>query len=227
MALVTRSLALSFALAVQPLVAQPAIITGTASVIDGDTVRVGAASVRLHGVDAAEAGQSCELADGRSWRCDVAATDLLVELTQGQEISCEILQVDGYGRLVSTCEIGGVDLGAALIGRGLAWAYTDYSDDYVEQEAAAREAGIGIWRGGAEPTTPAAYRADSWARAAAASPRPGCPVKGNIDRKGEKIYHTPWSAYYARTKIDTSKGEAWFCDEAEAIAAGWRPARPR
>ena len=44
-------------------------------------------------------------------------------------------------------------------------------------------------------------------------------MKGNIDRKGEKIYHTSWSGCYARTKIDTSKGEAWFSDEAEAIAA--------
>ena len=28
-------------------------------------------------------------------------------------------------------------------------------------------------------------------------------------------------------KIDTAKGERWFCDEAEAIAADWRPARSR
>ena len=24
------------------------------------------------------------------------------------------------------------------------------------------------------------------------------------------------------TKINTNKGERWFCDEAEAVAAGWR-----
>jgi len=50
------------------------------------------------------------------------------------------------------------------------------------------------------------------------------PIKGNINAKGEKIYHAPWSKHYAATKIDTSKGERWFCSEAEAKAAGWRAA---
>ena len=48
------------------------------------------------------------------------------------------------------------------------------------------------------------------------------PIKGNINAKGEKIYHARWSKHYARTKIDESKGERWFFTEAEAKAAGWR-----
>jgi hypothetical protein len=51
----------------------------------------------------------------------------------------------------------------------------------------------------------------------------GCAIKGNINRDGEGIYHTPWgSQWYERTKITESKGEKWFCDKAEALAAGWR-----
>jgi hypothetical protein len=34
-----------------------------------------------------------------------------------------------------------------------------------------------------------------------------CPIKGNINPKGEKIYHAPWSKHYARTRVDLSKGE--------------------
>ena len=49
-----------------------------------------------------------------------------------------------------------------------------------------------------------------------------CKIKGNISRNG-KIYHVPGSASYNATKIDESKGEQWFCTEAEAQAAGWRP----
>lgn len=44
----------------------------------------------------------------------------------------------------------------------------------------------------------------------------------NVNRTGERIYHTPWSPWYDRTQIDETAGERWFCDEAEAIAAGWR-----
>ena len=50
-------------------------------------------------------------------------------------------------------------------------------------------------------------------------------IKGNIGAGGEKIYHVPGSPYYARTEIDESKDERWFCTVAEAVEAGWRPAR--
>ena len=50
----------------------------------------------------------------------------------------------------------------------------------------------------------------------------GCPIKGNISSRGERIYHVPGGAYYSRTKISPAKGERFFCSEAEAEASGWR-----
>lgn len=52
-----------------------------------------------------------------------------------------------------------------------------------------------------------------------------CRIKGNINAKGERIYHTPGGEWYDRTRIDPAKGERWFCTEAEARDAGWRPIR--
>lgn len=49
-----------------------------------------------------------------------------------------------------------------------------------------------------------------------------CVIKGNINSDGEKIYHCPNDQWYSRTKINTSKGERWFCSEAEALTAGFR-----
>jgi hypothetical protein len=37
----------------------------------------------------------------------------------------------------------------------------------------------------------------------------------------------PWSPWYDRVKIDEAKGKRWFCTEAEALSAGWRPAAAR
>ena len=51
-----------------------------------------------------------------------------------------------------------------------------------------------------------------------------CRIKGNISRYG-RIYHVPGGYYYDRTRIDPSKGERWFCSEAEARTAGWRRSR--
>jgi hypothetical protein len=55
-------------------------------------------------------------------------------------------------------------------------------------------------------------------------PRGSCLIKGNISDSG-RIYHVPGSAWYERTEINESRGERWFCTEAEAQAAGWRPPR--
>lgn len=44
-------------------------------------------------------------------------------------------------------------------------------------------------------------------------------IKGNINSRGDKLYHVPGGASYERTKP-----EAWFCSEAEAKAAGYRKA---
>jgi micrococcal nuclease len=51
-----------------------------------------------------------------------------------------------------------------------------------------------------------------------------CKIKGNISRKGEKIYHMPGGRWYEKTVIVEGEGERWFCTEEEAEQAGWRKA---
>ena len=48
---------------------------------------------------------------------------------------------------------------------------------------------------------------------------------GNVTARGEKIYHMPGTRSYVTTRIDGRHGERYFCSEADAQAAGWRPAR--
>jgi hypothetical protein len=52
-----------------------------------------------------------------------------------------------------------------------------------------------------------------------------CLIKGNIDDQGQRIYHVPGGDYYDVTVIEASRGERWFCSEAEARAAGWRKSK--
>jgi endonuclease YncB( thermonuclease family) len=196
-------------------------------VVVGDTLDVGPILIRLNGIDAPEIGQTCGRAGGGEWDCATAVANRLEALIAGGPVDCIAIEQDPYGRVVATCRTDrSNDIGKELAAEGLAWAFVRYSPVYVEQERTAREARLGIWQGEAE--APWDYRENRWARAAAKSPRAGCPIKGNISvGSGERIYHTPWSATYDRTVIDEAKGERWFCDEAEAIAAGWRPARSR
>jgi hypothetical protein len=50
-------------------------------------------------------------------------------------------------------------------------------------------------------------------------------IKGNVSHNtGERIYHVPGQHYYEDTVISPTRGERWFCSEADARAAGWRKA---
>lgn len=89
----------------------------------------------------------------------------------------------------------GLDLGRLMVKEGLAWAFRKYSTDYVEAEDQARAAGVGIWEH--ESETRWHYRQARWNVALQKAPE-GCPIKGNINRKGEHIYDAPWSPPGAR-----------------------------
>lgn len=189
-------------------------------VIDGDTIDLSGVRYRLHGIDAPEAGQSCKGADGSEWPCGDAATRKMNSLLAGHKVDCIPHEKDLYGRWIASCVADGVDVNREMVATGMAWAFRKYSMDYVSTEDTARAAKIGVWQAPTE--APWDYRSHKWESSTVAAPLSGCPIKGNINRNHERIYHAPWSRDYAKTKIDTRKGERWFCSEAEAMAAGWR-----
>lgn len=192
---------------------------GNARVVDGDTLEAGDVRIRLHGIDAPEAGQTCRRATGASWPCGKAAIAALERLVDGADVTCETQGEDSYGRVIARCRAGGADLGEALVAEGLAWSFRRYAHDYDAVEDTARAQRRGVFAGDNE--TPWDYRARLWLKAVGEAPA-GCPIKGNINRDGERIYHPPWSPWYARTAVNEKAGERWFCDEAAAVLAGWR-----
>jgi endonuclease YncB( thermonuclease family) len=205
--------------------AQPAIeagvVRGRAEVSDGDTLRIGAQRIRIFGIDAPEAGQTCDSGAKGDWPCGAAATARLRELIGDRPVTCDPRDRDRYGRLVATCRVGRLDLGRRLVAEGLARAYTRFGDDYAAAERRAKTERIGLWHGPA--AAPWEFRA---ARTPAASPpSPACRIKGNVGTSGARVYHLPGGRFYERTRIDPRRGEAWFCDEASARAAGFRPSR--
>ncbi len=214
------------ALAVLIAAAGPAPIVGRAGVVDGDTFTLGAERVRLWGVDAPEGRQSCNDAQGRPYRCGEVAATRLRALTAGAEVSCQVRDRDQYGRAVSQCRAGALDLGLEMIRSGLAVEYRQFSGGaYTVAQAQAKAARRGLWAGTFEP--PSAYRADGRAEIARApqSDGPvGCVLKGNINAKGGHIVHAPGQRDYAATHIDAARGERWFCSLADARAAGWTAA---
>lgn len=123
------------------------VVTGVASVIDGDTLEIRGERIRLFGIDACESRQLCEDASGRSYRCGQQAALALADRIGKRTVRCEGKTRDRYGRLVATCYLGSEDLDAWMVSQGLALAFRRYSTRYVPQEDAARLARRGFWAG--------------------------------------------------------------------------------
>ena len=214
---ILRNIALLVVMLLVPVMAL-ADITGKPRIIDGDTIEIARQRIRLHGIDAPETDQSCRR-DSDIWRCGRQASLMLAAKIREQSVRCEEQDRDRYNRIVAKCFIGKLDLSEWLAYEGWAVAYVYYSYEYTRAEASAKSNRRGIWASDFE------YPWD-WRRSkrqkASKNAVGKCRIKGNISRKGVRIYHVPGGQYYERTRIDPKKEERWFCTESEAKSAGWR-----
>ncbi len=132
-------------LAVLLAVGARADIVGEARIIDGDTIEISGERIRLHGIDAPETRQTCDVA-GVPWPCGESATLALVDETDGRPVTCKGDKRDRYGRIIAVCYSGDRDLNAMMVREGWALAYRRYAKDYVDDESEARAALKGMWR---------------------------------------------------------------------------------
>jgi len=199
-------------------------IRGRAMAVSGEVLRIGSTEVRLAGIEAPELEQRCAVPGNRRWRCGHAAREALARAVRGEDVSCLTSGTDNTGRALGTCRVNDQDIAASLVRAGLVFADTGLFASYSSEEEEARSEKRGMWRG--NPERPAAYRARmaeerarAWESAKRRAPG-GCPIKGRI-YKGRKYYVMPGTAGYGRIRIQTRRGERWFCSEEEAVAAGW------
>jgi endonuclease YncB( thermonuclease family) len=123
-------------------------IVGYARVIDGDTIDISGKRIRLYGIDAPEAAQTCVIA-GQTYRCGETATRALIDLVRDRTVQCEPTGLDRYQRTIARCKVQGnnTDINAWLVRKGLAVAYRRYSYEYITDELGARIAQRGVWAG--------------------------------------------------------------------------------
>ncbi|HSG63575.1 MAG TPA: thermonuclease family protein [Gammaproteobacteria bacterium] len=124
-------------------------------VLDGDSVIVRNTQgleieIRLADIDAPERDQP--YAD--------AARDALRELVLDKTVEVRFNDVDDYGRIVARLYAAATDVSAEMLDRGLAWVYVQYLRDrsLLAREAAARDAGRGLWGARDAPVPPWEWR---------------------------------------------------------------------
>lgn len=196
-------------------------IVGRASVVDGDTIEIRRERIRLFGIDAPEGQQRCHINE-KPWRCGQHSAFALANLIGRAWVRCVEKDRDRYGRIVAVCFLGQKDINAWMVEQGWAVAYRHFAKDYIGHERRAAASKRGLWQG--QFVAPWDWRRGKRLAATGKTKKAKkpCLIKGNISRSGERIYHVPGGQYYSRTRINTSKGERWFCTEGEARAAGWR-----
>ncbi|RLA52460.1 MAG: nuclease [Gammaproteobacteria bacterium] len=190
------------------------------AIADGDTFTLltdnkSQVRIRLAEIDAPESGQPYGNESKKA----------LSRLVFGQQIDVTVQTTDRYGRTVGRPYVGGMDVCEEMVRLGAAWVYRDYVIDrgLFDVEKDSKQAKRGLW-GLSESQQVEPW---NWRRGLGSGgvTPDGCLIKGNINSKGDKIYHVPGMRSYGPTRIDESKGERWFCSEEAAAAAGWRAPR--
>ena len=197
--------------------------------VDGDTIEIeGGEKVRYIGIDTPET-----VDPRKTVQCfGVEASKKNKELVEGKMVRLEkdVTDRDKYNRLLRYIYVGDTFINLELVKQGFAYSYSyppdiKYQDQFVKAQQEAREVKRGLWGACSADPRVNPFVTPSIAPVSAAQGSNGaCVIKGNISASGEKIYHLPGCGSYAKTQIDASHGEKWFCSEAEAQAAGWRKA---
>ena len=183
------------------------------SIVDGDTfdaVPLGSTSgrirIRLHGIDTPESGEPFSAVATR------AARVLLFD----QRATVEGRDVDRYGRLVARVTVQGADVRVKLLEEGLACHWVKYSSEaeLAAAEAKAHAQGRGFWAAGVQRPRCTMDSARVTGRSGAS--------EGSVVFHGNTsshVYHAPFCRNYTCRNCTRP-----FRSEAEATAAGFRPA---
>lgn len=196
---------------------------------DGDSIIVWNSEIRLLDIDAFESSQQC-MRNNNTYSCGAQSANVLRNLILDKVVTCRGTSVDRYERLLATCYLGEININEFMVASGWAVNYNE-GKVYTTSQEIASNAKRGAWAGSF--IDPLEYRRKSkrdarseQSLAVSEGDDSKCIIKGNINSRGEKIYHTPWgSGSYKKTKVSLKSGERWFCSEADALAAGWRAPR--
>lgn len=196
-------------------------------VVDGDTFEIeGEKKVRLIGVDTPETVKPNTPVQPYGKEASEFTKKSLLE--KNVSLEKDVSDTDRYGRLLRYVYLeDGTFYNEMLVREGYARVSTyppdvKHVDLFLSAERYARENDKGLW--GLEKTGSQEQDTSNGEGAGIDKKYIGPDgkglIKGNINSKGEKIYHMPGQQYY-----DKTVPEEWFSTEKEAINKGYRKSK--
>lgn len=130
----------------------PNVLRGRAHALTGDTLRIANRIFQLADIEAPERDQTCEHANGRSWRCGEAARSALNRLIGRSAITCTIDNIEANGIASGNCTIGDRDIARELVRAGNVFAEAGFLPGYLMLRM--KRATIAAGSGTAKPNDP-------------------------------------------------------------------------
>lgn len=197
------------------------------SITDGDTIKIkntqwGIETIRILGIDAPELTTSrfgyaeCYGAEAKNYLAKI--------LPIGASISIVYHDEDKYQRDLAEVSYNDTNIAESIVKNGYSWVYrggiepSNYQQ-ILEAETLAKNTALGLWA----TNTCAGQRKPVQEKSTEPVSVPytwECYIKGNINKKWEKIYHMPDGKYYKKTVP-----EACFNSRQEAESAGFRASK--
>lgn len=131
-------------------------IYGIARAYDGHTLLVDGHPVRLNGIEAPGLRQVCSTSARTQWRCGQKAFERLAALVSTGKVRCTVVGPAGHGAAATCSASRTKDIGALLVGEGLALPNRHSAGAYTGEATAAMNARRGLWIG--PFTDPAKWR---------------------------------------------------------------------
>jgi len=136
--------------AILPNAASAQLLTGHASVLDGDSLMLDGQRIHILDVDAPENGQLCfntaATSEQDGWECGRQAAAALSDWIGRQAVTCDTTTLGPRKGWLARCTVAGQDLAQWLAANGWAVPASRCKCEVVRDASAqARAASLGIW----------------------------------------------------------------------------------
>jgi len=114
---------------------------------DGGTLETrGDMVIKLEGIDAYAADETCKDAKGRKWSCGKSAQVALTRLIRGRAVVCKVPAIGKMSSMTARCTLAGADLSTWMVTQGWAKPAAPTEPKLAKAADAARKKKIGVWR---------------------------------------------------------------------------------
>jgi len=122
-------------------------LTGTATAINGNHLKIGGVTVKLLGIDAPDLGQTCMTRKKKTKFCGQLARQYLAHMLENRQVKCMGDQRSSDRVLAATCIIGPFRVNEQMVMNGWAMADPNNGELYKRAELFAQIRKEGMWRG--------------------------------------------------------------------------------